>query len=163
VEISHSWWGTLLLALIIVVFAIMLMPGHFRQSSESKPMPAGPKDIYGDEISSAFLILGGTKEKIWFDNLVNSTWDREVSNVTLEQESENFELYLGAHDLLVGKGLPERCDFSSSYPIRIWAHGELIYEVSLANIEVQDRSVYGYDQDGADVTIYLGSGLTMVV
>lgn len=132
-------------------------------SKPSDPIPQMTyiKDSFDDEISTATLILGGGKEQIELINLESFKWDSDVSDIILEQDSNRIFICLGEHDLFITKGTPRRCDFSNSYPLRIWARGELIFEGRLAELDYESRHVTGYDQTGADINILLGPGLSM--
>jgi len=155
---------------IILLFVVFLVISWLRRLTERPASPAAfvqsekahLKDRYQDEIDSAVLILGITKEKHEFKDLTDVTWDEDTSEVLLSQESNDIQIKVGAYDLLVCKGATESRYFTDTCRVRIWSRGELIHDELISDYSYEPRNVTGYDQLGADVYIVLGSSLTMV-
>ncbi|MES2966880.1 MAG: hypothetical protein V4668_03765 [Patescibacteria group bacterium] len=126
-----------------------------------KPFPKALKDYYTEQVASAVLIRGGTKEIVEYHDLVEVMREEEYYAVTLTSEEKEILLRLGASDLLVCTGKPEECDFSSSHQVSFWSLGEMVYKTDLADFQLSEGKVTGYDRYGCDVLIVMGSALMM--
>ncbi|MES2749338.1 MAG: hypothetical protein V4606_03015 [Patescibacteria group bacterium] len=143
-----------------VIIAIIIVWLITRRSRRS--FPKSEKEYYTEQVASALLILGGTKEIVEFHDLHDAVQEEENYTVTLTSEAKEIFLRLGASDLLVCTGKPEKCDFSIPRLVRFWSLGEMVYETLLADFQLSEGNVTGYDRYGCDVLIVLGPSLTMI-
>lgn len=87
--------------------------------------------------------------------------------IQITSGDRNTVISLGEYDLFIAEGKPERFDNTDNHcRARFWANGKLIHEVELYGKEVptfDGSEILGWMKDGADVLIYVGSGVTVLI
>lgn len=122
------------------------------------------KEQYTDELNKATLFLDGKQVEVNFTHIIGVDVDESYMKITLTYEDGRAtRISLGAYDLLVSQGEPVACKIQNISRVRVWAREKTLYDEHLACVEIGEGFLTGYTNNGSDVRLIFGSGLTLCI